>query len=305
LVSSTFTDDPSLKRVLVTGATGNTGASLLGELQGTGIEPVAALTSEDAKSRLPFSCEYRLCNYDDASQAAAALDGIDAVFLLIPFNEKMVAWGERFIEQALRRGVRFVVRLSGLAAAPDCESKMGRLHGRIDEFLKSSEIPWCILRCNAFMQNFTGAYRGMIRRGVLCLPEGNARSAFVDTRDIAAVTAHILNNPAPHINRVYDLSGPESLSNDQAVKIISAACGNPVRYKAMSEAEVRRAYHKLGISPWHMEVLESLSRFIRGGHADEPTGTVEALLSRPPATFRRFAQSHRRHWIDSELPNRK
>lgn len=297
---NSFTDDSPLTRVLVTGATGNTGSALLNELSGSRIELVAALSCEDAKSRLPESSSYRLCDYDNASQVSAALFGIDAVFLLLPFEEKMVRWGEQFIEQAGRRGVRFIVRLSGLAAALDSGSRMGQLHGQIDMSVKSSGIPWCILRCNSFMQNFTGIYRGMIRRGVLSLPEGNARSAFIDTGDIAAVAAQILNHPEQHINRVYDLSGPENLSNTQAVEILSEVTGNPVRYRAMSEAEVRRVYEKLGISSWHSEVLESLSRFIRKGHAAKVTDTVEKLLGRQPGSFRDFVKRNRECWTDAE-----
>jgi NAD(P)H dehydrogenase (quinone) len=288
----------SLSRVLVTGATGNTGSALLNELSGSGIELVAALSREDAKSRIPESCSYRLCDYDNAAQVGAALAGMDAVFLLLPFDQMMVRWGEQFVEQARQQGVRFIVRLSGLLAAQDCSSKMGRLHGQIDESVKRSGIQYCILRCNSFMQNFAGVYRSMIRRGTLSLPEGDARSGFIDTADIAAVVAHIIKNPGQHINRVYDLSGPEALSNKQAVEIISEVIGTPILYRAMSEAEVRRVYEKFGISSWSSEVLESLSRFIRRGYAGNVTDTVEKLLGRPPRTFRDFVERNRQCWAN-------
>jgi len=299
LIMNTFADANPLPQVLVTGATGNTGSVLLDLLMGSAIKPVAALSCRDAKSRLPESSSYRLCDYDQASQVSAALDGIDTVFLLLPFDEMMVRWGEQFVEQARQQDVRFIVRLSGLLAAPDCDSKMGRLHGQIDESVKNSGIPYCILRCNSFMQNFTGIYRSMIRRGALSLPEGDASSGFMDTGDIAAVAAHIIKNPEPHINRVYDLSGPEALSNEQAVEIISEVIGNPVRYRAMSEAEARRVYEKLGISSWRCEVFESLSRFIRGGNAGNVTDTVEELLGRPPRDFRDFVECNRRCFTKS------
>jgi uncharacterized protein YbjT (DUF2867 family) len=297
---NSFTHEGPLTRVLVTGATGNTGSALLNELSGSGIELVAALSCEEAKSRIPETCNYRLCNFDNAAQVGASLDGIDAVFLMLPFNEKMVIWGEQFVQQARRRGVRFIVRLSGLAAALDSGSRMGQLHGQIDESVKTSGIPWCILRCNSFMQNFTGIYRSMIRHGVLSLPEGNARSAFINTGDIAAVAAQIFKNPEPHIHRVYDLSGPQILSNRQAVEIISEVIGSPVCYRAMSETEVRQIYERLGVSSWRSEVLDSLSRFIREGHAGKLTDSVEKLLGRQPETTRDFVERNRRCWTDAE-----
>lgn len=292
------THDRLPARVLVTGASGNTGSALLRELSASGIQPVAAVSSEAARSHIPDGCEIRLFKYGNTSQIAAALEAIDTVYLLIPFNEKMVDWGAHFVQQAREQGVRFILRLSGLAAAPDSSSRMGQLHGRIDRFVKDSGIPWCILRCNSFMQNFSGHYRGMIRHGVLSLPEGNARSAYIDTGDIAAVASQIINNPVPHMGRVYDLGGPEILSNKQAVEIISAVIGAVVRYRPISDVEAREAYHTMGISSWRREVFESLSRFIREGHAGQLTDATEKLLGRKPACFKDFAERHRQCWAD-------
>jgi hypothetical protein len=84
------------------------------------------------------------------------------------------------------------------------------------------------------------------------------------------------------------------------VEIISTVIGNPVRYRAMSEAEARRVYEKFGISSWHSEVLESLSRFIREGHAGKVTDTVEELLGRQPGAFRDFVERNRECWTDAE-----
>jgi len=298
-----FPEGRDIKTVLVTGATGNTGRSLVKALLGSSIEPIAALRSENSSLRLPENCSYRLCDFDRPDQLGPALQGIDAVFLLLPFHEKMVARAERFVAEATKNDVRFIVRLSGLGAAPDCGSQMGQLHGAIDACVKMSGIPWCILRCNSFMQNFSGHYRGMIRRGVLMLPEGDARSAFIDTRDIAAVAAHILARPSDHINQVYDLTGPTSLSNAGALEIISEVIGRKVLYRAISDAEARAAYARLGVPAWRVDVLESLSRYIRAGHADRPTGTVEAILGRPPGTFPDFARRHRDCWLEPAAPS--
>jgi uncharacterized protein YbjT (DUF2867 family) len=298
LSDKTSRPESQAETVLVTGGTGNVGSSLLKELHGSGLHVIAAASCEESNSTLSSLGDSRLCSYDNPSQMDLALEGINAVFLMVPFNEKMLTWGEQFVEQARQAGVQFIVRLSGLAAEPDGESKMGQLHAQIDEAVKRSGISWCILRCNSFMQNFSGLYRGMIRHGLLSLPEGDARSAFIDTRDISSVVAHILINPEPHHNHVYDLSGAEALSNTEAAEIISEVTGISLRYLAISEEETRMTYQKMGISPWRIEVLESLSRYICKGNARFATDTVENLLGRPPRSFRKFAEDHRQFWIE-------
>jgi len=246
---------------------------------------------------LPAGCERRAFSYGDIEQVASAMAGIDGLFLLVPFDEQMVAWSEQVVAEAVRQGVKFIVRLSGLGAAVDCASAMGALHGQIDERVRASGIDYCILRCNSFMQNFTGHYGGMIRRHrLIALPEGDARSCFIDTADIAAVAARIFRESQLHSGQVYDLTGPEALTNAEAADIISSVITEPVVYRAVSDEQTGNSYRKLGLSPWHIATLMSLSRYIRQGHAAQSTETVQQILGRPPADFRSFAQRHRACW---------
>lgn len=286
-----------MQRVLVTGASGNTGGALLRELAQGGLTPVAGLRGEQAAGLLPAGSERRAFAYGNSEQTAAALAGIEGLFLLVPFHEQMVAWSEKVVAQAKRQGVKFIVRLSGLGAIPDCASAMGALHGQIDELVMASGIGYCIMRCNSFMQNFIGHYRGMIRRHhLIALPEGDARSCFIDTADVAAVAARIFMEPQLHSGKVYDLTGPEALSNAEAAAIISDVIGEPVVYRPVSDEQTEGSYRKLGLSDWHIATLMSLSRYIRQGHAAQTTDVVQRILGRPPRDFRSFATCHREYW---------
>lgn len=283
--------------VLVTGATGNTGGALLEELVRSNMIPVAGVRAERTAWLLPGGCERRTFSYGNSEQIARAMVGIEGLFLLVPFHEQMVAWSEQVVAEAVRQGVKFIVRLSGLGAAPHCASAMGALHGQIDELVMGSGINYCILRCNSFMQNFTGHYRGMIRRHhLIALPEGDARACFIDTADVAAVAARIFMEPQLHAGKVYDLTGPESLSNAEAAGIISQVIGESVIYRAATDEQTESSYHKLGLSPWRIATLMSLSRYIRQGRAAQTTDMVQRILGRPPVDFRSFAFRHRALW---------
>lgn len=286
-----------MRRVLVMGASGNTGTALLEQLRVHDVTPIAALRGGAASSTIPADCEYRLCGYGNAEQMASALADADGLFLLVPFHERMVAWGQQLVAEATRQRVDFIVRLSGLHAAPGCASKMGALHGQIDQVVKDSGIDYCILRCNSFMQNFSGIYRKMIQgHQVISLPEADAQSCFIDTADIAAVAARVFSEPEQHVNQVYDLSGPEALSNSEAAAMISEITGNTVRYQSVSDEEAEHSYRKMGIASWRIEVLTSLSRFIRAGNASEVTDAVSRILGRPAVDFNCFAARHRHCW---------
>lgn len=284
-------------RILVTGASGNIGSATLAGLVDEGIGAAAGVSAESRLASGPPGIESRLCDFRDFAGVANALHGIDSALLLIPFCEEMVAYGRAFAAAARQAGVRFILRVSGLSAALDCPSRMGQLHGQIDAAVAEAGIGHGILRCNAFMQNFSGHYRYMIRNdSVLRLPEGTASMCFIDTRDIGEVAARILADPGPHVGKTYDLDGPEALSNVDAADVISSIVGRAVAYDPVSDDEARASYRRLGVSAWKIDVLESLSRFLREGHAARRTDDLELLLHRPPRTFRQFAADYGACW---------
>ena len=270
-------------RVLVTGATGNIGSIVQATLAEHGIDVISGSS--------------RTCNFQDEEQVAAVLHGVDSVFLLVPFAERMVEWGERFARVAAGVGVNFVLRLSGLAAAPESGSAIGRLHGQVDEAVRQSGVPYCVLRPNAFMQNFSGLYGAMMRKtGTLYLPEDDARLNFVDTRDIGEAAARIIVQPEAHMGMIYDLDGPEALSNEDAVRIISEVSGTRFAYRPISAEEANSSYRELGISDWKIEVLDRLEAFIRDGHAECQSGALGDLLGRPPTRFEDFVRDYGHCW---------
>lgn len=283
--------------ILLTGATGNVGSAALATLAELGVDVIAGLSGESRQAAMPPGTSCRVCNFQDREQLERALHDVDSVFLLVPFNEHMVSWGEQFVQAAAGAGVRFVLRLSGLAAATDSDSAMGRLHGQIDEAVRVSGLPYCVLRANAFMQNFSGLYRGMLlKTGVLHLPEGDARLNFVDTRDIGSVAARILVNPGAHSGETYDLDGPEELDNEDAVRIISEITGTRFEYRPIPAGQANASYRGAGMSAWKIEILDSLEEFIRDGNAARQSKALGELLGRRPTTFGQFVRDYSGSW---------
>jgi uncharacterized protein YbjT (DUF2867 family) len=69
------------------------------------------------------------------------------------------------------------------------------LHGEEEKIIEDSEIPYTFLRPPAFMQNFVTQFSHTIKiQNAFYVPAGDAKTSFVDARDIAAVTAMMLAN---------------------------------------------------------------------------------------------------------------
>jgi uncharacterized protein YbjT (DUF2867 family) len=98
---------------------------------------------------------------------------------------------------------------------------------------------------------------------------------------------------AGHDNRSYDLTGPQSLTYDQAADVLSATLGRAVRFAALSDADVPTGMLQRGLPAFHADALIEMSRAYRDGGADRLTTTVRDITGREPSSFAEFVADHR------------
>jgi uncharacterized protein YbjT (DUF2867 family) len=256
--------------VLVIGGTGTTGSR------------VAALVP-DARigTRKPVRDDHVRFDWDVPATYEAALDGVDAVYLVPPIGvAEPVPVVEPFLARA--RHVRRVVLLSS-SAVPDTATGFGALPA-----LVRAMPEWAVLRPSWFMQNFTGHHplAADVRAGEIVTATGDGRVAFVDASDIAAVAARALLDPVPH-NTDHVITGPEALSYADAAAIITEVTGRPVRHRSVSTAELTER-HATGMPRDFAALLAGLDEDIRGGAEDRVTTTVQDVTGRPARSFREF-----------------
>jgi uncharacterized protein YbjT (DUF2867 family) len=210
----------------------------------------------------------------------------------------MEAIGLNAVNAAKAAGVRRLLWFSGFGAKPDNQARFIRRHPTIDEAVRSSGIPYTILRPNFLMQNFTFFYGDIIRTtGTIFLPLGDARVSHLDLRDLAEAAAAALTDDR-HINKTYDLSGPEALHTGEVAEQIGSATGRTIRYQPISVAEMESSLRDAGMDAWFAEGLAELYGWIRdSGLASEVTDSVERLLGRKATPFRDFARDERAAWL--------
>jgi uncharacterized protein YbjT (DUF2867 family) len=62
---------------------------------------------------------------------------------------------------------------------------------------------------------------------------GAGKTSPVSSVDVAA----ILDDPAPHIGQIYDLTGPESADLEHYARVFSEALGRTIRYRDAPTSE--------------------------------------------------------------------
>ena len=277
--------------VLVTGATGTVGSVLACLLAENGVAVRAV--SRRGLSPVPTAkgIDARAVDLRDRQAVAAALIGVQRVFLATPLEEDMAAVAARVVEQARRAGVRQVVRLSALGAGGG-DTQLAAIHTQTEESLRRSGSPWVSLRPNAFMQNTISNFADSIRRhSSFRAPQGDGRVSVIDARDIAAVAARLLTL-SPPATGCFDLTGPEALSNHDIAGVLTRVLGRPVDYLDTPPGETRATLRAAGVSRWLTDIVMELYELSARGGAARVSSQVSEVLGRPPIAFRQFTADH-------------
>ncbi|MEV8328060.1 NAD(P)H-binding protein [Kitasatospora sp. NPDC056731] len=275
------------RTTLVIGATGTTGSRTAAQLTAAGHRVKAAsrqATPVAGAEPVPF-------DWHDPTTHAAALDGVDRVYLIPPPGDSdPAAIMLPFLHQARTVGVRRAVLLSS-SAIPEGGPAVGTVHQALPDLFEQ----WAVLRPSWFMQNFTGTHahaRSIRDEGIIWTATETGRVGFVDAEDIAAVAVRALTDEqAPNTDLV--LTGPEALSHDDIAASISEVTGRPVVHRRLSYKQMRdRLTTQVPVE--FAAMLADMDRAIAGGAEDRTTDAVHRLTGRPPRTFRALLEGEMR-----------
>jgi len=282
------------KTILVTGATGTVSSTLIERLRTAPGLQVRALVRSDANAAKVRAAgvQAALGDLDEPESLPPAFEGVDELWQLTPPGPRAPENNMNALWAARNAGVKRVVRMSAIGAAHDAPTRNGRLHALSDAELQASGLRWTILRPHFFMQNLLGFAPAIASGSAIYLNLGQGRLGFVDTRDISEVAAHILLDPSErHDGKIYTLTGPESLSLEQAAERLGGVLGRPVSYVAVPDEAARAALLQMGMSPWLAGMTVEYGRAYAAGWGDFTTSHVSEVLGREPRSLLEFARA--------------
>jgi len=286
-----------MKRILVTGATGQVGSAVIDALRACDHIVVRAavrgVVSATATATAGWSRDASVqpvaFDFSDRASQDAALADCDSLFLLRP-PQLTGDFGD-LIERAAQHGVSHIVFLSVQGA----ERNRFIPHHKIEQRLMSSGVPYTLLRPAYFMQNFTSTLHDeLVRRHRIFLPAGNARFTLVDVDDIGRVAARVLTQAGTqHHGQAYTLTSQMPLTFQQMAEQLSAGLGTPIRYGSPTPWDFYRTLRRDGREPGLILVMLLLHMLPRFTGTPPVTHTVAELTGRPPIEFAQFVAAHR------------
>jgi len=278
--------------MLVTGATSAVGNAVIEELLARKIPVRAFVHQPAAAQRLEAQgAEAFVGDMTERASAQQALQGIERVYLISPVTEQLFAIEHLWAEEARKAGIHSVVKQSEIGADPQSFSPLLQQHGRAEAAIRTSGVPYTILRTLYFMQNFGPMYAQSIRtRGMIFAPLANAYISYVDARDVGVVAAHLLTEEGRQ-DQEYEVTGPEALSCGQVAEIFSTLLDVPVRYTAISDVEEQQALLKR-YSAWTAHAVLTLLQFYRQGGGASVTRVIEEVTAHKACTVVTYLTEH-------------
>jgi uncharacterized protein YbjT (DUF2867 family) len=273
--------------ILITGASGTVGRAVLTEVARSGQKHRAMYRSKEEAAKVPAGTEAVIADFKDKASLAAALRGVESIYLVCSPIPDLVQLEGNAIEASEAAGVKRVVLNSALGAG-DYGKSFPTWHRKVDDKLKTTKMKYCILRPNSFMQNVLTYYAPGIRaQGAFYGAMGDARISYLDVRDIAAVAAKALQG-GEHDGKTYELNGPEALTYSEVAQKISRHAGIAARYVDIPVEAQRKAMLDQGMPEWQVTALLELQEYYTGGRGGTVDGVLEGLLGRPPITMDQF-----------------
>jgi uncharacterized protein YbjT (DUF2867 family) len=269
---------------LVTGATGSVGRTAVDLLLAEG-HKVAAVTRDSSRTGLPGEAQVVTGDPSKPETLAAALDGIEAILL----GPRAVGSATAdLLSRAAAHGVRRVVVLS--AATVEYPVGLPRFmeHFKsVEAAAKASGLEWAFLRSTDYAAN-TMAWAPQVRAGnVVRGAYGHAMTSTVHERDVAAVAVRALVDPG-HAGRSYLLTGSQSLSQYDKVRLLGEAIGKELTFVELPPEQVHQAMLAQGLPADVPErLLGSLADY--AVQAGPTSDDVQKVLGRPALTFAHWA----------------
>ena len=225
----------------ITGVTGNVGGELARNLLAAK-KPVRAVVRDARKGAewAGFGCEVAVADIEDVAALAAAFEGMEGVFVMVPPNfdplagfpeaQKTAATLKAALEMAKPERVVYLSTIGAQATQTNLLSQ----HTIIEGALREMTIPTTFLRPGWFMENASWDVAPAKEKGVVpsFLEPLDKPVPMVSTSDIGRVAAGLIQeNWSGH--RVVELEGPKRVTPNEIGEAFAKVLGRPVRMDAV------------------------------------------------------------------------
>jgi len=290
--------------ILVTGAAGalgGIGRNLTEFLLARGHKVRALVRRQDerAEALRRLGAEVVEGDLTDLASMHRAIEGCGRIYFGMSVSPAYLEATINTAAVARHYGVEAFVNMSQatvtqMSITETTDSPQHKLHWLAEQALSWSGLPVVTVRPTVFMEGFflTLAVPGVRASDELALPLGAGKTSPVSAVDVARAVAAIIDDPAPHIGQIYDLTGPESAGLDHYARAFSQALGRPIRYRDVPLAAWSESLRQMRFPEHVVRHLSTIAALTKQGRFDRMTDTLCKLTGEAPTNMHDFVKLH-------------
>ncbi|MBD1997914.1 SDR family NAD(P)-dependent oxidoreductase [Leptolyngbya sp. FACHB-541] len=299
--------------ILVTGAAGDIGAigrNLTAMLLDKGHQVRALVRREDerAEALRQLGAEVVQGDLTDLASMHRAIEGVKRVYFGMSVSAAYLEATVNTAVVAKHHGVEAFVNMSQMTVTQmsitdTTDSPQHKLHWLAEQALAWSGLPVVAVRPTVFLDGFflRLAAAGVRDNDELALPLGNGRTSPVSAVDVARAVAEILDDPAPHIGQVYNLTGFESADLNHYAQVFSEALGRTIRYRNVPLSGWVDTLREFGVPAHLVNHLAVMAELHAQGRYDRLTDDLFKLTGKTPTSLYDFVKLHAAEFTRSQV----
>jgi uncharacterized protein YbjT (DUF2867 family) len=253
--------------IVVTAPTSNIGRQVLARIAGTGEEiRVIARDPSRLSPQTRDAVQVIQGSHREADTVAAAFEGADTVFWLVPADPRAETARAAYVDFArpgcaafVTYGIKRVVSVSALGRGWPKDAGNVSATLEMDDMIAGTGVHLRALACAMFMDNVLRQLASIKNDGVIYGPtKEHLRMPTCATRDIAAVAARLLLDDSWTGVEEVPILGPEDLSFHDMASIMSEELNKPVRYQEISMDQQKDMMTARGASPGMAQAMVNM-----------------------------------------------
>jgi uncharacterized protein YbjT (DUF2867 family) len=287
--------------LLVTGATGRVGGvgrKVVALLRRRGL-PVRAFVHHDderADELRALGAEVIAGDLTRPDDIVRALEGCRRMYFALSVSPEYLAATVMVAAVARELGIDALVNISQMTVSQMSlrwmsDSSQQRQHWMAERVLDWSGLPVVEIRPTVFLENplfSVLTVESILEDNTIRLPFGNGRTSPIAAGDVADVVAAVLAEPATHIGKIYELTGPISQDMNGVANEYSHALGRSIVYVDVPFGQWEESLRAKGFPEHVFEHLVTMAHLHAENRYDRLTHDVERIIHRPATSITEF-----------------
>ncbi len=279
-----------MKKILVSGATGILGSSVIETLlKKISPQQIHVISRNEEKLRKMQSKGFNTFHgdYDDLNSLEKAMNGVDTVLLISAGDEgDRMQQHKNVIDAAKKAGVKNIAYTG--RCLRDRETLVNVLmhdHFDTEDYIVESGLDYTIFRNILYMDVIPLFIGNNVFETGIFQPAGDGKVSFALRAEMGEAIGNVLLNE-PFQNKIYRFTGNVAYSFYDVAETLSKLSGKEVKYTPVETSEFEKTMLGKGLPAAMLKKIIAFNTDIKNNQEAEVTSDLEIHLGRKPVSLK-------------------